>query len=113
RLQLRLRGDAAPPELVAAPGRSTMESPLPKPAARPAIAALIDRLREASTDSSDSDRFEKETTEAFRQLGYRATWLGGAGKTDVLLEADLGRDHSYRVVIDCKTTGRGSVSHAI
>ena len=79
----------------------------------PSIADLSERLIAAANDGSDSDRFEKETAEVFRQLGFNAKWLGGAGKTDVLLEAELGRDHSYRVVVDCKSTSRGSVSQQI
>jgi hypothetical protein len=78
------------------------------------ISELSERLIAAANDGTDPDRFEKETAEVFRQLGFNAKWTGGgAGKTDVLLEAELGRDHSYRVVIDCKSTSRGSVSQQI
>src|SRR5262249_44421885 len=53
------------------------------------------------------------TAELFRRLGFASQWLGGAGRTDVLLEAELGRDASYRVVVDCKSSGRGAVSQQI
>ena len=75
--------------------------------------ALIARLRAAAVDGTDPDRFERETAEVFRRLGFASQWLGGAGKTDVLLEADLGRDASYRVVVDCKSSGKGAVSQQI
>ena len=113
RLQLRSRSAAALRESPIEPGASSALLAIRKPADAPRVAALIDRLRQASIDVSDSDRFEKEVTEAFRQLGYVASWLGGSGKTDVLLEADLGRDDSYRVVVDSKATRRGAVSQAI
>ena len=41
--------------------------------------------------------------------GFKAEQLGGSGKTDVVADADLGRDNSYRVIIDGKTTSRGSI----
>jgi hypothetical protein len=71
--------------------------------------SLAEELTAASTDSSDPDRFERAVRDAFEWLGFRAEWLGGSGKTDVLLDALLGRDDSYRVIIDCKTSGNGSV----
>ena len=77
------------------------------------IRSLIARLKDAANDGSDPDRFEQETTEVFIRLGFGSQRLGGAGKTDVLLEADLGRDASYRVIVDCKSTGRGTVSQQI
>ena len=47
--------------------------------------------------------------DAFRLLGFNAEKLGGSGKTDVLVEAPLGRDSSYRVTVDAKTVGSGSL----
>lgn len=66
-------------------------------------------LRDSCSDSSDPDRFEKAAAAAFDFLGFRSEWIGGAGKTDVLLDALLGRDESYRVIVDCKTSASGSV----
>ncbi len=48
--------------------------------------------------------------DVFEFLGFRAEWLGGSGKTDVLVDAMLGRDDSYRVIVDCKSTGSGAVA---
>jgi hypothetical protein len=74
------------------------------------VQQIIDEVRIAATDSHDPDRLERATRDAFAFLGFRSEWLGGSGKTDVLLDAMLGRDDSYRVIIDCKSTGSGSLS---
>ena len=42
-------------------------------------------------------------------MGFVAEHLGGSGKTDVLLTAPLGKDDAYRVAVDAKTTGSGSL----
>lgn len=88
------------------------DSPLPPPAVSPA-SVLFERLRTTGNAGSDADAFERETAEAFDRLGFRSTWLGKAGRTDVLLEADLGRHDAYRVIVDCKSTSRGAVSAQI
>jgi predicted RNA-binding protein with PUA-like domain len=75
-----------------------------------AAASLLDELADSCTDSSDPDRFERAVTDAFAYLGFRAEWLGKSGRTDVLLDALLGKTETYRVIIDCKTSGSGSVS---
>lgn len=59
--------------------------------------------------STDPQRFERAVRDAFAFLGFDAELLGGSGKTDVLLEAPLGRDESYRVAVDAKTSGKGAV----
>jgi hypothetical protein len=48
--------------------------------------------------------------DAFDLLGFSAMWLGGSGKTDVLLDAPLGKDDAYRAIVDCKTSGAGAVT---
>jgi hypothetical protein len=73
------------------------------------VEALAREIEEAATDSSDSDRFERAVRDAFLFLGFVADWLGGPGKTDVLVDAPLGRDESYRVTVDAKTTASGSL----
>ena len=64
----------------------------------------------SATDSRNPDRFERAARDAFAFLGFRAEWLGGPGRTDVLLDALVGQDDSYRVIVDCKTSGSGSVT---
>jgi hypothetical protein len=54
--------------------------------------------------------FEQATRDAFAFLGFQAEWLGGSGRTDVLLDAPLGAADTYRVVVDCKTSASGSVT---
>ncbi len=73
------------------------------------VDALVEELTASATDSSNPDRFEHAIAKAFTFLGFRAVQLGGAGKTDVVADADLGRDDSYRVIIDGKTTARDAV----
>ena len=72
--------------------------------------SLVAELHSSALDSSDPDRFERAVRDAFLWLGFQAEWLGGSGKTDVLLDAPLGKSRSYRVIIDCKTSASGSVS---
>ena len=70
---------------------------------------LANEIEDAATDSTNSARFEKAITQAFIYLGFVARQLGGPGKTDVLVTAPLGKDQSYRVTVDAKTTSRGSL----
>lgn len=81
---------------------------LPELTSKPG-SVLVDEMRGASIDSGDPDRFERAVRDVFAWLGYRAEWLGGSGKTDVLLDAPLGLGRSYRVIIDCKTSASGTV----
>ncbi len=76
----------------------------------PEVEQLLIELRQSSVDSHNPDRFEQATRDAFNYLGFQAQWLGGSGKTDVLLIAALGNVDTYRVIIDCKTSASGSVS---
>src|SRR5262249_41422521 len=74
------------------------------------IDAMVDAISDSATDSSHPDRFEVAVRDAFAFLGFEAEWLGGSGRTDVLLDAPLGAADAYRVVVDCKTSSCGSVS---
>jgi hypothetical protein len=76
----------------------------------PAVDRIIEAVSSSATDSSHPERFETATRNAFAFLGFQAEWLGGPGRTDVLLDAPLGAADAYRVVVDCKTSGSGSVS---
>ena len=70
---------------------------------------LSSEILVASTDSADPARFERAVREGFRFMGFVAEHLGGSGKTDVLLTAPLGMRDVYRVAVDAKTTGKGSL----
>lgn len=71
---------------------------------------LVDQIISASTDSSNPTEFELAVRDAFGFLGFDAEHLGGSGLTDVLLTAQLGRDASYRVAVDAKTSGSGTLT---
>lgn len=79
-------------------------SPVP-----PTSARLIEDLRSAAVDSRDPNRFEQVVAEVFRFLGFETEWIGGPGKTDVLVRAPLGI-RRYSVVVDAKSTGRAKVA---
>lgn len=101
-------GEPTPPEM---PRPTSRTAPRPEEVAveQNAVDQLTEELRLSCTLSTDPDRFEQAVRAAFEFLGFRAEWLGGSGKTDVLLDAMLGPD-SYRVTVDCKTSGSGSVT---
>ena len=87
----------------------------PKPPAHKTSGTIdADRLAEeivvASTESTDPGRFERLVRDAFVLMGFVAKHLGAPGSTDVLLNAPLGKDDSYRVAVDAKTTGSGSLN---
>jgi hypothetical protein len=93
-----------------APQLESPEEAAAKPVELPSgVSRLVKELRESSTLSSNPDRFERAVRDVFLWLGFQAEWLGGSGKTDVLLDAPLGKGRSYRVILDCKTSGSGSV----
>jgi len=70
---------------------------------------LAAEIEEASTDSKNPQRFELAVRAGFAFLGFDARQLGGAGKTDVLLNAPLGKGLAYRVTVDAKTVGAGNL----
>ena len=74
------------------------------------VAELVNRIVSASTDSSNPTEFELAVRDAFGFLGFDAEHLGGSGRTDVLLTARLGRDASYRVAVDAKTSRSGTLT---
>ncbi len=80
-----------------------------QPNTSPTAEVLAVEIVEASTHSTEPDRFEVAVRDAFDFLGFEAQRLGGAGKTDVLLVAPLGKDDSYRVSVDAKSVGSGSL----
>ncbi|MDP8924320.1 MAG: HTH domain-containing protein, partial [Chloroflexota bacterium] len=63
----------------------------------------------AQHDSTDSVRFERALTEAFSFLGFQATHVGGAGQTDIVLDAPISAGR-YRVVVDAKSNRSGRVA---
>lgn len=73
---------------------------------------LLAELHLSSRDSSDPNRFERACAEAFRSLGFKSEWLGGSGKTDVLVSAYSAAKFSYRITVDAKSTANGLVNES-
>jgi hypothetical protein len=80
------------------PGRSP---PMRAPDA--ATQALIDRLG-STARGGDPDAFELAVCDAFAQLGFVATHLGGRSNPDGYADAALGV-LEYRTMLECKTGG--------
>lgn len=74
---------------------------------------MITELRLASKDSSNPNRFEKSIRDVFEYLGFKSNLLGGAGKTDVLIQSQTSEKFSYKVAIDAKSTSSGAVSEGL
>lgn len=74
---------------------------------------IISELRMASKDSFNPDKFEKVVRDFFALLGFEAEWLGGAGKTDVLLKTTGSPFQSFVVTVDAKTTSSSVVTEGI
>ncbi len=70
-------------------------------------------LRLAAKDSSNFERLEKQVKVAFEKLGFEAQWLGGSGKTDVLVRAAGSSLTSYSVTVDAKSTMSGNVTDGL
>lgn len=70
-------------------------------------------LRLAAKDSSNYERLEKQVKVAFEKLGFEAQWLGGSGKTDVLVRAAGNSLTAYSVAIDAKSTMSGNVTDGL
>lgn len=70
-------------------------------------------LRLAAKDSSNFERLEKQVKVAFEKLGFEAQWLGGSGKTDVLVRAAGNALTTYSVAVDAKSTMSGNVTDGL
>ncbi len=109
--ELTLYDPAEPPAVTTVVEGPAVDIPVELPT-RPSsgvVEEIVTAITNSASDSSHPDRFEQAARDAFAFLGYQAEWLGGSGKTDVLLDAALGETESYRVVVDCKTSSSGTV----
>lgn len=70
-------------------------------------------LRLSAKDSNNFERLEKNVKMAFEKLGFEAQWLGGAGKTDVLIRAAGNSMMTYSVAVDAKSTMSGNVTDGL
>ncbi len=74
---------------------------------------IISELRMASKDSFNPNRFEKVVRDFFGRIGFDATWLGGAGQTDVLLKTTGSPIDSFLVTVDAKSTASNTVTDGL
>jgi len=72
--------------------------------------SLINELIFSSKDSTNPKQFEKVIQKIFELMGFKSKWLGGPGKTDVLLEAPTSPNFSYKVAVDAKANYNGLVT---
>ena len=101
---LRAWGAAPPPTSAKRRNTSGRIVPMsPDPAER-----LAAEVMTAQYESYNSVRFEEVLTEAFSLLGFDAQHVGGAGRTDILLNASVSAA-SYRVVVDAKSNKNGKI----
>lgn len=75
--------------------------------------SLLRSIRLASRDSTNPTKFELEVKKAFEKIGFKATSLGGSGKTDVLIQACGAPEFSFTVAVDTKSTASGNVSDGL
>lgn len=74
---------------------------------------ILSELRIASKDSFNPDRFEKVVRDFFALIGFEAEWLGGSGKTDVLLKTTSSPLDAFVVTVDAKATSSSCVSDGL
>jgi hypothetical protein len=73
---------------------------------------VTEDLTRLSRDGTESRAFEIAVGEAFGFLGFGTEHLGGPGQTDVLALAELAPKDRYRVIIDAKSSGNGTISES-
>ncbi|MFC4017526.1 hypothetical protein ACFOW4_06160 [Micromonospora sp. GCM10011542] len=71
---------------------------------------LAGQLRACAYRSDASEEFEAAVATAFRFLGFRAEHLGGSGRTDVLLTAELAAAERYQAIVEVKSSAAGMVA---
>lgn len=74
---------------------------------------IVSELRMASKDSYNPDKFEKVVRDFFALIGFDAEWLGGAGRTDVLLKTIGSPLDSFVVTVDAKATSSSTVTDGL
>ncbi len=70
---------------------------------------VVGRLREFGNSADHSEEFEESVAEAFGLLGFAARRFGGSGRTDVVVDALLAKDHRYRVIVEVKASAAGVI----
>ena len=72
---------------------------------------VVAELLATQHETCESIRFERARAEAFTFLGVTARHVGGAGQTDIVLDASI-TGAPYRVVVDAKSSKHGKVADA-
>ena len=94
----------SPPQSPSPPNEPPNIEPEPRHPIPESAERIAHEVLSASKDTKNPSRFERAVRDAFHYLGFTAEHQGGAGKTDVLLNALIGGSRDYRVTIDAKTT---------
>ncbi len=81
-----------------------------------AVKFLVENLIRSSTDPLADDlpsgsAFEKYIAESFRQMGFLANVISGAGDTDVLVEWADESGKAFTAIVDGKSTSSGRIAH--
>ncbi len=71
---------------------------------------LAGQLRACAYRSDASEEFEAAVATAFRFLGFRAEHLGGSGRTDVLVIAELAAAERYQAIVEVKSSAAGMIA---
>ncbi|NMH74959.1 hypothetical protein HF078_17925 [Bacillus sp. RO2] len=89
-----------------------VENPIIKNDISSSLNKILYEIKDASQDSTNSNRFEEALRLGFSLLGFRAEHIGGVGKTDVLLHAPTAPKFTYSVSVDAKSTHYNEVSES-
>ncbi|WP_168176506.1 restriction endonuclease [Williamsia sp. 1135] len=74
------------------------------------VERIAEELRRSGNVGDAFEDFELAVAKAFELLGFRAEHLGGKGRTDVLLQAELSSSERYRVIVDAKSSASGVIT---
>ncbi|MDP9640575.1 hypothetical protein J2S53_000520 [Actinopolyspora lacussalsi] len=72
--------------------------------------SIVSDLRECGYNGEKSEEFEKAVASAFAFLGFTSRHVGGAGRTDVVIDAELPAKDSYRAMIETKASSSGMIA---
>lgn len=79
----------------------------------PEAEELIKNIERAKIDSSNPESFEKVIDDVFSFLGFNSIGMGGKGRTDVLITAELGPFYSYKATVEVKTNRDGIIHETL
>ncbi|MEI6623746.1 MAG: restriction endonuclease [Actinomycetes bacterium] len=72
--------------------------------------AVIEELRQASTDSQAPQRFEDAIAACFLAMGLQAERIGGSGDTDVVVDIGFRSVTAGRAIVDAKSSASGVIT---